>query len=131
MSKIKLILVRLVQELPSFNRVTAYFKGAQFVTKKNRIHIISLLVVSLLTSPTLAQNVGVAACDDILQKYEMCMAKMPRERQQEMKDSIAQMRSSWRAIARQGDTPRKELASDCRSQADTLNQSLAAHGCRF
>jgi hypothetical protein len=93
--------------------------------------IAASLVISLLSLPVLAQEkVGIAACDDFLDKYEACVAKMPAATQQSVKDSIVQMRSAWKAAA--GDAGSKAaLESSCKSTSESMNQSMSAYGCKF
>ena len=89
------------------------------------------LAVSLLSLPALAQDkVGIAACDDFLEKYEACVTKMPAASQQAVKDSIVQMRSAWKAGAADASS-RAALESACKSSADSMNQSMQAYGCKF
>lgn len=93
--------------------------------------IAASLAVSLLSLPALAQDkVGVAACDDFLEKYEACVAKMPAAAQQGVKDSIVQMRTTWKASATDANS-RTALESACKSTSQSMNQSMAAYGCKF
>ncbi|MGE0425970.1 MAG: hypothetical protein AB7O88_27160 [Reyranellaceae bacterium] len=97
-----------------------------------RIRLVAAsLAVSLLSLPAMAQDkVGIAACDDFLEKYEACVTKMPAASQQAVKDSIVQMRTSWKAAA--GDPNSKAaLESACKSSAASMNQSMSAYGCKF
>lgn len=93
--------------------------------------IAASFAVSLLSLPVLAQDkVGVAACDDFLEKYEACVAKMPAAAQQSVKDSIVQMRTAWKASATDANS-RTALESACKSTAQSMNQSMAPYGCKF
>ncbi len=93
--------------------------------------IAASLAVSLLSVPALAQDkVGIAACDDFLDKYEACVAKMPSASQQGVKDSIVQMRAAWKAAAADAGS-KAMLESSCKSSAESMNQSMAAYGCKF
>ena len=97
-----------------------------------RIRLVAAsLAVSLLSLPAVAQDkVGIAACDDFLEKYEACVPKMPAASQQAVKDSIVQMRTAWKAAA--GDASSKAaLESACKSSADSMKQSMSAYGCKF
>lgn len=97
-----------------------------------RIRLVAAsLAVSLLSVPALAQDkVGVAACDDFLEKYEACVAKMPAASQQAVKDSIVQMRTAWKSSATDANS-RTALESACKSTASSMNQSMSAYGCKF
>ena len=93
--------------------------------------IAASLAVSLLSLPALAQDkVGIAACDDFLEKYEACVPKMPSASQQAVKDSIVQMRSAWKAAAVDAGS-KAALESACKSTAVSMNQSMSAYGCKF
>lgn len=93
--------------------------------------IAASLTASLLALPALAQDkVGVAACDDFLEKYEACVPKMPAASQQAVKDSIVQMRTAWKASATDANS-RTALESACKGTAQSMNQSMSAYGCKF
>jgi hypothetical protein len=72
-----------------------------------RVRIVAAsLAACLLSLPAVAQDkVGVAACDDFLEKYEACVPKMPAASQQAVKDSIVQMRAAWKASATDAKQP--------------------------
>lgn len=93
--------------------------------------IAASFTVCLLSVPAMAQEkVGVAACDDFLEKYEACVAKMPSASQQAVKDSIVQMRGAWKASATDASS-KAALESACKSTAQSMNQSMSAYGCKF
>ena len=97
-----------------------------------RIRLVAAsLAVSLLSLPAMAQDkVGIAACDDFLEKYEACVAKMPSASQQAVKDSIVQMRTAWKAGAADANS-RSALETACKSSADSMKQSMSAYGCSW
>jgi hypothetical protein len=97
-----------------------------------RVRIVAAsLAACLLSLPAVAQDkVGVAACDDFLEKYEACVPKMPAASQQAVKDSIVQMRTAWKASATDANS-RTALESACKSTASSMNQSMAPYGCKF
>jgi hypothetical protein len=93
--------------------------------------IAASFAVSLLSLPVLAQEkVGIAACDDFLEKYEACVPKMPAASQQAVKDSIIQMRSAWKTAATDANS-KAALETSCKSTAQSMNQSMSAYGCKF
>ncbi len=98
-----------------------------------RIRLVAAaLAVSLLSLPAVAQDkVGIAACDDFLEKYEACVAKMPAAMQQPTKDSIVQMRTAWKAGAADPNS-KAALESACKSSADSMKQATtSAYGCSW
>ena len=87
--------------------------------------------LALLAAPAAAQEkVGIAECDDFLEKYEACVKNMPAASQQPTKDSIVQMRTAWKAAATDASS-KAALASSCKSSADSMKQSMSAYGCKF
>lgn len=85
----------------------------------------------LFTAPAMAQEkVGIAECDDFLEKYEACVKNMPTASQQTTRDSIVQMRTAWKAAATDASS-KAALATSCKSSAASMKQSMSAYGCKF
>ena len=97
-----------------------------------RIAFVAASVAAWLVSlPALAQEkVGIAACDDFLERYEACVPRMPPASQPAVKDSIVQMRSAWKAAATDASS-KSALETSCKSTAESMNQSMSAYGCKF
>lgn len=74
-------------------------------------------------------TVGIAECDDYLDKYQACVAnKVPESTRAAFKQSLNQTRVAWRRAL---DTPggREGLAAACKQARDASKASLSAYGC--
>lgn len=88
------------------------------------------------STTTTAQNsgsdrIGVAECDDYLQKYEACLHdKIPEAARASLRSSLDTTRASWRNAAA---TPegRAGLAQACRAARDAARQTMSAYGCQW
>jgi hypothetical protein len=72
---------------------------------------------------------GVAACDDYLQKYEACVsARVPEAARDSLLKSLAASREAWRqAIASPGGAD--ALAAACTQAREAAKASMQAYGC--
>jgi hypothetical protein len=78
-----------------------------------------------------AQQVGIAACDDFLAKYETCVSgKVPAAQQSTFKASIDQTRKAWIEAAKSPQA-KAHLESACKQAADQVKASLTPYGCSF
>jgi hypothetical protein len=78
-----------------------------------------------------AGDIGVAACDDFLKKYEACVSgKVPAAAQATFKTSLDTWRSSWKKLA---ETPQGKagLETACKSALDQAKTSLGSYGCTW
>ena len=78
-----------------------------------------------------AGDIGVAACDDFLKKYEACVSgKVPAAAQATFKTSLDTWRSSWKKLA---ETPQGKagLEAACKSALDQAKTSLASYNCSW
>ena len=76
-------------------------------------------------------DIGVAACDDFLKKYEACVSgKVPAAAQATFKTSLDTWRSSWKQLA---GTPsgKAGLATACKSALEQAKTSLASYNCSW
>ena len=76
-------------------------------------------------------TIGVAECDNYLEKYEACLRdRVPETVRATFRSSIEQQRNSWRSAAA---TPegRAGLAQACRAATDAARQSMAAYNCQW
>jgi hypothetical protein len=78
-----------------------------------------------------AGDIGVAACDDFLKKYEACVSgKVPAAAQATFKTSLDTWRSSWKKLA---ETPQGKagLETACKSALEQAKTSLGAYNCTW
>jgi len=83
------------------------------------------------TTSSSAGDIGVAACDDFLKKYEACISgKVPAAAQATFKTSLDTWRSSWKKLA---ETPQGKagLETACKSALDQAKTSLASYNCSW
>ncbi len=76
-------------------------------------------------------TIGVAECDNYLEKYEACLRdRVPETVRATFRSSIETQRTSWRNAA---STPegRAGLAQACRAATDAARQSMAAYNCQW
>jgi hypothetical protein len=83
------------------------------------------------TTPASGEKIGVAECDDFLDKYDACVKdKIPESVRAQYQASIAQWRKSWRDLAANPQT-KGTLANVCKTQLDSARQSMKSFGCEF
>jgi hypothetical protein len=76
-------------------------------------------------------TIGVAECDDYLTKYDECVSrKAPAADRTALRESVAQMRTSWQEAAR-NPAVRRGLASGCSRALEAAKQTLVAYQCRW
>lgn len=83
------------------------------------------------TTASTGGDIGVAACDEFLKKYEACVSgKVPAAAQATFKTSLDTWRSSWKKLA---ETPQGKagLETACKSALDQAKTSLASYGCTW
>jgi len=83
------------------------------------------------TTTSSGGDIGVAACDEFLKKYEACVSgKVPAAAQATFKTSLDAWRSSWKKLA---ETPQGKagLATACKAAADQAKASLGSYGCTW
>lgn len=76
-------------------------------------------------------KIGVAECDDFIEKYEACIkAKVPEATRVQFNATLKQWRDSWRQAA---STPQGKagLAQGCKMIAEQAKQSMKPYGCDF
>lgn len=80
-------------------------------------------------APPPTNAIGVAECDDYLNKYEACLnAKVPAEVRDALEKSLEQTRNSWRAAS---NTPEgaKNLGLVCKQIRESRKRELVPYGC--
>ncbi len=83
------------------------------------------------TTTAAGGDIGVAACDEFLKKYEACVSgKVPAAAQATFKTSLDTWRSSWKKLA---ETPQGKagLETACKSALDQAKTSLSSYGCSW
>jgi len=85
---------------------------------------------STSSSTSSAEKIGVPECDDFLNKYEACLAKVPSAQQTQYKDSIEQSRKAYR-LAASNPMTKAALAVQCKQALDNTKTSMKAYGCEF
>jgi pectate lyase len=83
------------------------------------------------TTTSSGGDIGVAACDEFLKKYEACVSgKVPAAAQATFKTSLDNWRSSWKKLA---ETPQGKagLEAACKSSLDAAKTSLASYNCSW
>jgi hypothetical protein len=76
-------------------------------------------------------KIGVAECDDYLEKYEACLTtKVPEAARAQFNSALAQTRSSWRQIAATAQG-KAGLAQACKMAAEQTKTSMKSYGCEF
>ena len=76
-----------------------------------------------------ADSLGIAECDDYLNKYQACVeSKVPEASRAALKLSMDQTRAGWRtALAAPGG--KESLGAACKQMRDAARASMAAYGC--
>lgn len=83
------------------------------------------------TKPATGEKIGVAECDDYLDKYESCISsKVPEAARAQLEASMKQTRDSWRSLAANPQT-KSSLAAACKMATDQAKTSMKAYGCDF
>lgn len=89
------------------------------------------LSLSLATMALAAEPIGIAACDDFLTKYEMCVTdKIPAAQQDAFKGQIEQLRAGWITLAANPQT-KPTLEAACVTSAEQMKTAVASFGCAF
>ena len=82
------------------------------------------------TTPASGDKVGVAECDEYLEKYEACLSKVPEAGRASYQAAFAQVRKSWRDLAANPQT-KASLAQACKMATDQAKTSMKTYGCEF
>jgi hypothetical protein len=83
------------------------------------------------TTSTSGEKIGVPECDEFITKYEACVnSKVPEAQRAQYKPTLAQWRSSWRALASNPQT-KATLAGVCKASIEQARTSMKSYGCDF
>jgi hypothetical protein len=75
------------------------------------------------------EKIGIAECDDYIEKYEACITgKVPEAARAAMKSSFDQTRKTWKDLAANPQT-KNSLASMCKQSKDAAQKSMEAFKC--
>lgn len=78
-------------------------------------------------------TIGVAECDNFLEKYEACLRdRVPENIRATFRSSLETQRTQFRnAAANTTPEGRASLAQSCRQATDAARQSMAAYNCQW
>lgn len=83
------------------------------------------------TTTSSGEKIGVAECDDFLDKYEACVSgKVPEAARVQYQASLKQWRDSWRQLAANPQT-KGSLGAACKMAAEQAKQAMTSYGCSF
>ena len=83
------------------------------------------------TTTASADKVGVAECDEFIQKYEACVnSKVPESARSMVKANLDSMRTAWKKAA---ETPQGKagLATGCKQALEQAKTSMGSYGCSW
>jgi hypothetical protein len=76
-------------------------------------------------------KIGVAECDEYIQKYEACInSKVPESARSMVKSNLDTMRTAWKKAA---ETPqgKSALAQGCKTALEQAKTSMSSYGCSW
>jgi hypothetical protein len=76
-------------------------------------------------------KIGVAECDEFIQKYEACInSKVPESSRSMVKANLDSMRNAWKQAAA---TPQGKagLTQGCKQALDNAKTSMGSYGCSW
>ena len=90
----------------------------------------ALLTVAV-AGPARAQSIGIAACDDFLIKYDICVtSKLPEAQRATYKAQLDQTRKIWVDMAK-NPSAKSTMEGTCKQTMDAIKTSLQSFGCSF
>jgi hypothetical protein len=93
--------------------------------------IVFLAALSLTPSLAFAQEIGIAACDDFIAKYEACITgKLPAETQAQFTGALTEWRTEWKKLAADPNN-NMILTGVCNQMQEQTKASLTPYGCAF
>lgn len=82
-------------------------------------------------APAASTSIGIAACDDYLNKYEACVKdKVPEAARAQFKQSLDQARDQWKKASTDANA-KAGLEQACKQATDAAKQAMQAFGCQF
>ena len=76
-------------------------------------------------------KIGVAECDEYIQKVEVCLtSKVPQAQRATYKSTLDTMRTTWKKAA---ETPQGKagLAQGCKQALDQAKTTMGSYGCAW
>ena len=76
-------------------------------------------------------KIGVAECDEFIQKYEACVnSKVPESARSMVKANLETMRNAWKKAA---ETPqgKTSLAQGCKTALEQAKTTMGSYGCSW
>ena len=83
------------------------------------------------TTTASGDKIGVAECDEFIQKYEACInSKVPENARSMVKANLDTMRNAWKKAA---ETPQGKagLAQGCKQALDQAKTTMGSYGCSW
>jgi hypothetical protein len=83
------------------------------------------------SSAASGDKIGVAECDDFIQKYEACVnSKVPESMRSMVRTNLDTMRTTWKKAA---ETPQGKagLAQGCKQALDQAKTAMGSYGCSW
>jgi hypothetical protein len=83
------------------------------------------------TTAASGDKIGVAECDEYIQKYEACVnSKVPESARSMVKANLDTMRGAWKKAA---ETPQGKagLAQGCKTALEQAKTSMGSYGCSW
>ncbi len=88
-------------------------------------------VLAASAAPALAQDIGVASCDQFLKTYTACVvAKVPAEQRANVTSAIDKTKANWMSVASTPDGKSK-LDAVCKETAEKMKKDVAALNCAW
>jgi hypothetical protein len=88
-------------------------------------------VLAAVAAPALAQDIGVASCDQFLKTYTACVtAKVPAEQRANVTSALDKTKANWISVA---STPegKSKLDATCKETAEKMKKEVAALNCAW
>lgn len=73
-------------------------------------------------------EIGIAECDDYINKYKACMDKLPAEGRAAYQQGLDQMVSAWKQVPTEA---RSSLAEGCKMATENAKTAMQAMGCEW
>ena len=77
---------------------------------------------------TTGGEIGIAECDDYINKYKACMDKLPAEGRAAYQQGLDQMVSAWKQVPTEA---RSSLAEGCKMATENAKTAMQAMGCEW
>jgi hypothetical protein len=93
--------------------------------------IVAAALVGASANLAMAQDSGIAACDDFYKQYEVCVStKMPEAQRAMFKQQIDAAKAQLREV---GANPaaRPQMEQSCVAQKTQMAQAMKPYGCEF